>query len=74
MTRVGITLTLGNSTVPNLQLQAVLNIYDVTFIDKTDPSYPTRREDFWIDTLKTRYHLRLNKIDPLITLTLDACC
>ena len=23
---------------------------EITFINKTDPSNPTRREDFWIDT------------------------
>ena len=28
---------------------------EIRFIDKTDPSDPSRREDFWIDTLKTRY-------------------
>ena len=36
---------------------------EITFIDKTDPSDPTRREEFWIDTLKTRYPLGLNNID-----------
>ena len=33
---------------------------EITFIDKTDPSDPTRREEFWIDTLRTRYPLGLN--------------
>ena len=36
---------------------------EITFIDKTDPSDPTRREKFWIDMLKTRYPLGLNNID-----------
>ena len=36
---------------------------EITFIDKTDPFDPTRREDFWIDTPKTRYPLGLNNID-----------
>ena len=31
---------------------------------QTDPSGPTRREDFCIDTLKTRYPEGLNNIDP----------
>ena len=30
---------------------------EIKFIDKTDPSGPTRREKFWIDTLETRYPL-----------------
>ena len=34
------------------------NIYRLT-----DPSETTRREDFWIDTLKTRYPLGLNNVD-----------
>ena len=32
-----------------------INDAKIRLIDKTDPSDPTRREDFWIDTLKTRY-------------------
>ena len=32
---------------------------DITFLDKTDPSNASSREDFWIRTLKTRYHLTL---------------
>ena len=36
---------------------------EITFIDKTDPSNPTRHEEFWIDTLKTRYPLGLNNLD-----------
>ena len=41
-----------------------INDTEIRFIDKTDPSDPTRREDFWIDTLKTRYPQGLNNIDP----------
>ena len=33
---------------------------DITFIDKTNPSDSTKRENFWIDTLKTHYPLGLN--------------
>ena len=33
---------------------------EIIFIDKTDPSESIRREEFWIDTLKTRYPLGLN--------------
>ena len=36
---------------------------EITYTDKTDPSDPTRREEFCIDTLKIRYPLRLNNID-----------
>ena len=36
---------------------------EITFIDKTDPSNRTRRENFWINTLKTRYPPWFNKID-----------
>ena len=41
-----------------------INNTETRFIDKTDPSDPTRHEDFWIDTLKTRYPQGLNNIDP----------
>ena len=41
-----------------------INDTEIRFIDKTDPSDPTRLEDFWIDTLKTRYPQGLNNIDP----------
>ena len=37
---------------------------EIRFIDETDPSNPTRCEDIWIDTLKTRYPQGLNNIDP----------
>ena len=26
----------------------------IALIDKTDPSCPTKREDYWVDTLKTK--------------------
>ena len=38
----------------------------ITFIDKTDPSDPTWREKFWIDTLKTCYLLGSNNIDAYL--------
>ena len=41
-----------------------INETKIRFIDKTDPSDFTRREDFWIDTIKTRYPQGLNNIDP----------
>ena len=41
-----------------------INDTEIRFIDKTDPSDPTRREDSWIDTLKIRYPQGLNNIDP----------
>ena len=37
-----------------------LHELSVTLIDKTDPSFPTKREDYWIDTLKTKAPMRLN--------------
>ena len=36
---------------------------EITFIDKLDPSDPTKLEEFWIDTLKTHYPLGLNNVD-----------
>ena len=36
---------------------------EITFIDKIGPCDPTRREEFWIDTLKIRYPLGFNNID-----------
>ena len=36
---------------------------EITFIDKTYLPGPTRREEFWSDTLKSRYPLGLNNID-----------
>ena len=32
------------------------NDVSVTLIDKTDPTDPTKREDYWIHTLKTKHH------------------
>ena len=32
----------------------------VTLIDKTDPSCPTKREYYWIDTLKNKASMGLN--------------
>ena len=40
------------------------NDTELRFFDKTDPSDPTRRKDFWIDTVKTRYPRGLYSIDP----------
>ena len=37
---------------------------EIRFINKRDPSDTTRREDFWIDTLKSRHPQGLNNIDP----------
>ena len=36
---------------------------EITFIDKTDLSNPTRCKEFWIDRLKSCYPLGLNNID-----------
>ena len=43
---------------------------EISFIDKTDPSNSTRREEFWIDTLRTRYALGRNKIDTYIVIVI----
>ena len=37
-----------------------LNDVSITFIDKTDPSDPLKREDYWRRTLKTMAHFGLN--------------
>ena len=42
-----------------------LNDVSVTLIDKTDPKDPTKRQDFWIQTLKTKAPLELNIEDCL---------
>ena len=42
-----------------------LNDVLVTLIDKTDPKDPTKRQDFWIQTLKTKAPLELNIEDGL---------
>ena len=44
---------------------AFLNDVYFTLIDKTDPKVPTKREDFWIQTLKTKVPLELNVEDGL---------
>ena len=41
-----------------------INNTEIIFVDKTDPSDSTRGEDFWTNTLKTRYPQGLNNIDP----------
>ena len=41
-----------------------INNTKIRFTNKEDPSDLTRREDFWMDTLKTRYPQGLNNIDP----------
>ena len=33
---------------------------NVTLIDKTDPTAPTKREDYWIQTLQTKVPMGLN--------------
>ena len=38
----------------------LVNDRDITLIDKTDSSDPTRRENFWIRLLKTYYPLDPN--------------
>ena len=38
----------------------LMNDCEITFIDKTDPSDPTRREFFWMRVLKTIAPLGLN--------------
>ena len=40
-----------------------INDTELRFFDKTDPSDLTRRKDFWIDTVKTRYPRGLYNID-----------
>ena len=40
-----------------------LNDVSVTLIDKTDPTDPTKREDYWIHILKTKAPLELNVED-----------
>ena len=37
-----------------------LNDVSITFIDKTDPTDPLRREDYWRQTLKTMVPYGLN--------------
>ena len=42
-----------------------LNDISDTFIDKTDPTDPTKQEDYWIHTLKTKAQQGLNVEDSL---------
>ena len=42
-----------------------LNDVSITFIDKTDPSDPLRREDYWRKTLKTMVPYGLNTEDSV---------
>ena len=42
-----------------------LNDVSVTLIDKTVPMNPTKREDYWIPTLKTKATLGFNVEDDL---------
>ena len=42
-----------------------LNDVSVTRIDKTDPKDPTKQENYWIQTLKTKTPLGLNVEDGL---------
>ena len=42
-----------------------LNDVSVTLIDKTDPKDPTKREDFWIQTLRTKAAPGLNVEDGI---------
>ena len=37
-----------------------LHDVSITLIDKTGPSCPTKREDYWIDILKTKAPMGLN--------------
>ena len=42
-----------------------LNNVSITLTDMTDPKDPTKQEDFWIETLKTKAPLGLNVGDGL---------
>ena len=37
-----------------------LHDVSITLIDKTDPSFPTKHENYWIDNLKTKAPVGLN--------------
>ena len=37
-----------------------LHDVSIILIDKTDPSCPTKRDDYWIDILKTKAPMGLN--------------
>ena len=42
-----------------------LNDVSITFIDKTDPSDPLRREDYWRQTLQTMFPYGINIEDSV---------
>ena len=52
-------------------------LYDVSItpIDKTDPSWPTKREDNWIGTLKTKAPMgnSVRKINMLLISPVKLC-
>ena len=62
MQRMGVPLTKTTST--NIFLSedhnGLIEDCEIIFIDKTDPSDPTRREYFWMRVLKTTAPLGLN--------------
>ena len=45
----------------NEAYNGLINDIEIVFIDETDPSYPTRREVFWRNKLKTLAPYGLNK-------------
>ena len=47
----------------SLHKNGFLEDNELTLIDKTDPSNFIRREEFWIDPLKTHYPLGLKNIN-----------
>ena len=59
---------IGNSKDLNFtcrNIDGFLNDVSITFIDKTDPSDPLRREDYWRQTLKTMVPYGLNIEDSV---------
>ena len=48
-----------------------MNDCEITLIDKTGSSDPTRREFFWIRLLKTYYSLGLNTEEELLGLNTE---
>ena len=48
------------NTLPYQDTPVFFHDVSITVIDKTDPSCPTKREDYWIDTHKTKSPMRLN--------------
>ena len=51
--------TVCKDTFKNVFNYQVIRVY-VTLIDKTDPREPTKREDYWIHTLKTKAPMGIN--------------